>query len=254
MFESLVVTLREGVEAALIVAIVVAYLRKAGRADLGRSVYIGLVAAVIASVGGAIAFRGLGLNEDLYEGWLKLISAFFIATIVIWMWRTAKHLKGNIEDRVGRITSRTAGKFSFGICAFVFLMVAREGIETVLLLSAVRLNSTALMNFIGALSGLGLAVLFGVLFVKGSIRINLRKFFSVTSIILILVSAQLLVSGLHDLSEAMILPSSEREMAIIGPIENNNAFFYIIILALTVFLLLCPWLKPAVDPAVFNPG
>src|SRR5262249_12971307 len=156
-------------------------------------------------------------------------------------------LKGEIENRLGRIASQASGQFSFGLFAFVFLMVAREGIEMVLLLSAVQLNSTAMMNFTGALTGLALAIVFGLLFVKGSIRINLRKFFSITSIILILVAFQLFVSGVHGLSEAMVLPSSAREMAIIGPIFQNNAFFYVIILALTVFLVLWQRQKPVAE-------
>src|SRR5262245_26012689 len=143
MFESLVVTLREGVEAALIVAIVMAYLKKAGRSELVRSVYAGIIAAVATSIIGAIVLQRFAVNEEAVEGWTMLISSIFIATVIIWMWRTAKHLKGHIESRMGKIASGSTQGFSLGIFAFVFLMVAREGIETVLLLSAVSLNSTA---------------------------------------------------------------------------------------------------------------
>src|SRR5215831_17386369 len=249
MFGSLVVTLREGVEAALIVAIVLSYLKKVGRADLARSVYAGLAAAVAASVVGAVLFRRFEIDEDRFEGWLMLAGAIFVVTMVVWMWRTARHLKGRIESRMDALASGSSSGFSFGLFAFVFLMIGREGIETVLFLGAVQLNTTAMMNFIGGVAGLGLAVAFGVLFVKGSIRINLRKFFSITSIILIVVAAQLFISGLHELSESLVLPSSEREMAIIGPIVKNQVFFYIVILALTALMILWQRQKATADVA-----
>jgi len=111
-----------------------------------------------------------------------------------------------------------------------------------------------MMNFIGGVTGLALAIVFGFLFVRGSIRINLRKFFSITSIILLVVAIQLFISGLHGLSEALVLPASEREMAIIGPIVQNQAFFYVVILALTAFMLIWQRQKPQVVPADANPA
>jgi high-affinity iron transporter len=249
MFESLVVTLREGVEAALIIAIVLAYLKKIGRAELARSAYTGLAAGAVFGLASAILFRRLEINQEHFEGWMMLAGSVFVATMVIWMWRTAKKLKGEIEARVGQIASRSQGGFSLGIFAFVFLMILREGIETVLFLGAVELNTTAMMSLIGGTIGLMLAIVFGILFIKGTIRVNLRKFFSITSSILLIVAAQLLISGLHELSEAMVLPSSEQEMAIIGPIVKNSAFFYIVILALTAFLIVTQQHKPAPEAA-----
>ncbi|HEX4426347.1 MAG TPA: Fe-S-containing protein, partial [Terriglobales bacterium] len=116
--------------------------------------------------------------------------------------------------------------------------VLREGAETVLILSAVSLNSSELLSFIGTLSGVVVAVLFGVMFVKGSVRINLQKFFRVTTGILFFVAAQLLVSGLHELSESGVLWSSKREMAIIGPIVRNDLFFFVTIVALAALMVL----------------
>jgi high-affinity iron transporter len=120
----------------------------------------------------------------------------------------------------------------------VFLMILREGVETVLILSAVSLNSAELLSFIGTLSGVIVAILFGVMFVKGSVRINLQKFFRVTTAILFFVAAQLVVSGLHELSESGVLPSSKREMAVIGPIVSNDSFFFITIVALAALMIL----------------
>jgi high-affinity iron transporter len=117
-------------------------------------------------------------------------------------------------------------------------MVLREGAETVLVLSAVSLNSSALTSFLGTLFGVLAAVIFGVMFVKGSVRINLQKFFRVTTVILFFVAAQLLITGLHELSESGFLPSSKKEMALIGPIVRNDFFFFVTILALAGLMVL----------------
>ena len=117
-------------------------------------------------------------------------------------------------------------------------MVLREGAETVLILSAVSLNSTELMSFLGTLLGVIAAIAFGVMFVKGSVRINLQKFFRITTAILFLVAAQLLISGLHELSESGVIPSSKQEMAIVGPIVRNDVFFFVMIFALAALMVL----------------
>jgi high-affinity iron transporter len=114
----------------------------------------------------------------------------------------------------------------------------REGAETVLILSAVSLNSTELMSFLGTLLGVGAAIAFGVMFVKGTVRVNLQKFFRVTTAILFLVAAQLIISGLHELSESGVIPSSKREMALIGPIVRNDLFFFVTIIALAGLMIL----------------
>jgi FTR1 family protein len=235
MLQALIVTLREGVEAALIVGITLAYLAKIGRADLRRAVYAGLGAAFAGSIGVAVALAHAGLNQDVFEGWVMLAAAFFVVTMIVFMMRTARRLRGKIESRVGALAERGS---RLGLFLFVFLMVLREGVETVLFLAAVRLNTTELMNLLGTLSGVALAVLFGVTFVKGSVRINVQKFFRVTSFILVFVAVQLVIAGLHELSENGVLPSSRREMAVIGPIVRNDLFFFVTILALSGLMIL----------------
>src|SRR6202041_1769198 len=144
-------------------------------------------------------------------------------------------MKGEIEGKVGLLAGNDAW---IGLFFFLFLMVRREGAGTVLILSAVTLNSTELMSFLGTLAGVIAAIAFGVMFVKGSVRINLQKFFRVTTAILFLVAAQLIVSGLHELSESGVLPSSKREMAIVGPIVRNDLFFVVTIVALAALMIL----------------
>lgn len=235
MLEAFIVTLREGVEAALIVGITLAYLVKINRPDLRKSVYAALAAAFVGSIGVAVLISRTNYNQDIFEGWVMLVAAFFVVTMIIFMARTARHLKGKIEGKVGSLAQESSW---LGLFLFVFLMVLREGVETVLILSAVSLNSTELMSFIGTVLGVAAAVLFGVMFVKGSVRINLPKFFRVTTVILVFVAIQLIISGLHELSENGVLPSSKQEMALIGPIVRNDLFFFVTILALAALMVL----------------
>src|SRR5271170_3312203 len=235
MLQAFIITLREGVEAALIVGITLAYLAKIGRNDLRKAVYAALGAAFLGRIGVAILMSRLNLNEDVFEGWVMLVAAVFVITMVIFMMKTGRRLKGEIEGKVGLLAGKDAW---VGLFFFVFLMVLREGAETVLILSAVSLNSTELMSFLGTLLGVLCAIAFGVMFVKGSVRINLQKFFRVTTAILFLVALQLVVAGLHELSESGVIPSSKSEMAIIGPIVRNDLFFFVTIIALAALMVL----------------
>jgi high-affinity iron transporter len=235
MLEAFIITLREGVEAALIVGITLVYLAKIGRNDLRKAVYAALGGAFLGSIAVAVVISRTHWNEDVFEGWIMLAAAFFVLTMVVFMMRTGRKLKGEIEGKVEALAGKNAW---FGLFIFVFLMVLREGAETVLVLSAVSLNSTELMSFLGTLFGIIAAIAFGVMFVKGSVRINLQKFFRVTTAILFLVAAQLLLTGLHELSESGVLPSSKREMAIIGPIVRNQLFFFVTIFALAGLMVL----------------
>ena len=235
MLQAFIITLREGVEAALIVGITLAYLTKIGRAELRKTVYAALVAAFLGSIGVAIVISRTHLNEDVFEGWIMLVAAFFVVTMVIFMMKTGRKMKGEIEGKVGLLAGNDAW---FGLFVFIFLMVLREGAETVLMLAGVSLNSSALMSFLGTLVGVLAAIAFGVMFVKGSVRINLQKFFRVTTAIMFLVAAQLVISGLHELSESGVIASSKREMALIGPIVSNDWFFFVTIFALAALMVL----------------
>ena len=248
MLQALVITLREGVEAALVIGIALVYLRKSGRGRLSRMVFGALGAAVLASIAAAMVLQQAAVNEEAFEGWLLLLAAFFVGTMVYWMQRTARTLKGRIERRLEEISAQQSAS-GVGVFLFVFLMVFREGVETVLMLGAVSLNTEDLLHFFGAILGLALAVVFGILFVRGTVRLDLRKFLRVTTVILLCVIVQLTVSGFHELSEAGVLPSSQREMALIGPIVSNDVFFFIAILALAALMVLLDW-RSREDPTV----
>ena len=150
MLQAFIITLREGVEAALIVGITLAYLAKIGRNDLRKSVYAALAAAFVGSIGAAILLSRMKWNEDVFEGWIMLAAAVFVITMIVFMMKTGRKLKGEIEGKVGLLAGEDAW---IGLFLFVFLMVLREGAETVLILSAVTLNSSELLSFIGTVLG-----------------------------------------------------------------------------------------------------
>ncbi|RMG53747.1 MAG: DUF2318 domain-containing protein [Acidobacteria bacterium] len=240
MLESLVITLREGVEAALIIGIILTYLRKVGRADLSRSVYGGLGLAMGASALGAWALSYIRADEEVFEGAVMLLAAFFVGTMVVWMWHTARHLRGHIERRVDAFTTDGQSGYSLGLLAFTFLMVFREGVETVLLLSAINLTTEGLMSFFGALLGLGLAVGLAVALFRGTVHMDLGRFFKITGVVLIVFSLQLLIGGIHELAEAGLIPLGRREMALIGPVVKHDVLFILVILALPLIFTLIP--------------
>ena len=244
MLQAFIVTLREGVEASLIVGIVFAYLSKINRPELKRTVFWALGSAIAASVAAAAVVARTKFNSDVLEGWVMLAAAVFVISMIWFMHRTARSMKGSIEEKVAKYTG-PAGVSKLGLFFFVFLLVLREGVETVLILSAVTLNSTELLSFTGTLLGIGVAVVFGVLFIRGSVKINLQRFFRVTTMILYFVAFQLVVSGLHELSENGVLPSSPTEMRLIGPIVRNDSFFFVTMLALAGLMVLMEYRRRA---------
>ncbi|MGH9361718.1 MAG: FTR1 family iron permease, partial [Thermoanaerobaculia bacterium] len=241
MFEALVVTLREGVEAALVVGIIVAFLRREGEERYLPAVWGGLAAAVAGSFLGAWALYRWALNEEAFEGVLYLASAIVVGGMVVWMWRHGRAVSGEVKGSLSRILARRAGApVAAGLALFTFLMVFREGIETVLFLSALSLTTRGLLAALGAALGLAAAVVFGVLFVRGSLRIDLGRFFKVTGIALAVFVLQLLVNGYHELSEAGWVPANATTMAAVGPLVRNEVFFLLAVLLLPLLMLLVP--------------
>jgi FTR1 family protein len=233
MFEALVIVLREGVEAALVLAIVLAYLRKTGRSALAPWVYAGVGLALVASVAGATALQSWKIDEEAFEGALLLGGAACVITLVIWMNRAAKGMKREIESRVERATTTSQGA-GWGLLVFCALMILREGIETVVFLAATSFTSSGLARLTGAAIGLLLAALFAFYLVRGTLKIELGKFFRVTTIVLYVLAFQLIVGGLHELSESGILPSSRAEMALVGPIVRHDTHIFIVALVLAI--------------------
>ena len=155
MLEALILTLREGVEAALVVGIIVAFLRKEGEDRFLGAVWGGLATAVAASFAGAFLLYRAAINQEAFEGVLYVASAVVVASFVVWMWRHAQAMGGKMRGTLGRILAgRNAGWIAAGLFAFTFFMVVREGIETVLFLSAVSLSTSGIGAVVGAVVGI----------------------------------------------------------------------------------------------------
>ncbi len=255
MLEALLVALREGVEAALVVGIVLVYLARTGRRELKRYVWAGVFIAVASSFAAAVLLQRWQVSEDGFEGLLMLLAGVLVVTMIIWMNRVARRLKKEIEQRVESLAQRAspggeqARAAGLGLALFVFLMVLREGAELVLILRAVELSSAGIEVWIGTGLGLVIAVAVGVFFFKGTLRIPLGRFFAATSTILMVVAFQLALTGIHELSEAQWIWSSRREMALIGPIVRNEVFFFVVILGVAALVVLREWFRPAEQPA-----
>jgi high-affinity iron transporter len=243
LLSSLLIALREGVEASLIVGIVLVYLNRSGRAALARYVWAAVALAVAMSGVVAYLLSYWNINEDGFEGVLLLVAAFFVVTMVVWMNHISRKLKKEIEDRVAKLAERPERAAGWGLFLFVFLMVVREGAELALILRAVEFSAQGVNVWIGTLLGLGIAVAVGLFFFKGTLRIPLGRFFAATSIILMIVGFQLALTGVHELSEAQWLASSQREMAIVGPIVRNDVFFFVVILGAVAILVVREWMK-----------
>jgi high-affinity iron transporter len=241
VLSSLLIALREGVEASLVVGIILVYLSRTGRGHLGRFVWYGVAAAAALSLGVAVALERFRISQDGFEGLMLLIASVFVITMIVWMNRVARHLKKEIEQKVEAYAGRAGSAAGWGIFLFVFLMVLREGAELALILRAVELSSEGLQTWIGTIVGIAGAVAVGLFFFKGSLRIPLHRFFASTTVILMLVAFQLALTGLHELSEARWLPSSKAEMALIGPIVRNELFFFVFIFGAATLLILREW-------------
>ena len=242
MLSAFLIALREGVEAALVVGIILVYLARTGRSRLSRYVWSGVALAAVLSLGVSLALDHWQINGDGFEGLLLLLAAVFVVSMIVWMNRVARHLRKDIEQKIEAYAERAGSAAGWGIFLFVFLMVLREGVELAVILRAVELSSEGIQTWIGTLAGLAGAIAVGLFFFKGTLKIPLHRFFAATTVILWLVAAQLALTGLHELSEARWLPSSKGEMALIGPIVRNEIFFFVFIFGAAVLLILREWL------------
>jgi len=252
LVSSFLIALREGLEAALIIGIVLVYLGRTGRSHLARFVWAGVGLAAALSFATSLALERWQVNQEGFEGVMLLLSAVFVVTMIVWMNRAARHLRKKIEMRVESYAERAGFGAGLGLGTFVFLMVLREGAEMALILRAVELSNEGVGVWMGTLLGLTGAVAVGLFFFQGTLKIPLGRFFAVTSWILMIVALQLALTGVHELSEAGWLPSSRQEMALVGPIVRNDIFFFAAILGVAALLVLREWL--ALPPASGGAG
>lgn len=205
MTETLLITFREGLEAFLIVAIMLAYLTKTGRYNLVKPVYSGVVIALLIS-----ATTGYHINrlaqDPIWEGCLALIAGGLVASLTYYVMRGAHKIKQGITTRIDREAARDGVLAEIGIFAFTILMISREGMETALMLGSLQNQTGSAAMVLGGLAGLALAGLIGMAWIKQSHRINLRLFMQVTGVFLVLFAIQLFIYGIHELSEMSALP------------------------------------------------
>ncbi|MEA3501481.1 MAG: iron uptake transporter permease EfeU [Actinomycetota bacterium] len=204
------VMLREGVEAAIIVAILLAYLNRIGRRSESRWVWAGTVAAILVSlVAGVVLWNTVGGlegdAEELVEGVIALVAAGLLTWMIFWMGQQAQNLKGHIHSQVD--TAIAAGGAT-ALATIAFVAVVREGIEASLFLISTTVGAEASSTqIVGGLLGLTAALAIGVLFYAGSSRIDLRAFFRLTGVLIILFAAGLVSKGIHEFQELGLLPT-----------------------------------------------
>ena len=208
MLQAFVITFREGLEAFLIVAISLAFLRKSGSITLIPAVRWGIGLSVVFSILAGWLFS-LAANQAFWEGVLAIAAAASVATLTVHMWRTARRIKGEIEGRLRVSTARGGTKAWLAVFFFTLLMMSREGMETVLLMGTLIFQVRAFDIILGAVAGLVVAGLVAWLWSRYGHRVSLALFFQVTAIFLFIFVAQLLIYGFHELAEANVLPGSE---------------------------------------------
>jgi high-affinity iron transporter len=208
MLQAFVITLREGLEAFLIVAISLAYLKKTGRRSLIPAVHWGIAGSVALSILAGLMFARAS-NQALWEGTLALVAAVLVASLTVHMWRAGKRMKKAIETRL-EVSSARVGRGAFlGVLGFTLLMISREGMETALLMGTLLFQDMGKEVVIGALGGVMVAAYVASLWSRYGHRVNLGLFFQVTAVFLLVFVVQLLIYGFHELTEANIFPYSE---------------------------------------------
>jgi high-affinity iron transporter len=208
MLQAFIITLREGLEAFLIVAISLAYLRKTGRTALIPAVRWGIVASVALSIVAGVLLAQAA-NQALWEGVLALVAAVLVASLIVHMWRAGRYLKRDIEGRL-EVSSNKAGIAAFfGVFGFTLLMITREGMETALLMNALLFQVRSMEIVAGAASGTLAAAFIAWLWTRYGHRVNLSRFFQVTAVFLLVFVVQLVIYGFHELTEANIFPNSQ---------------------------------------------
>jgi high-affinity iron transporter len=224
---SLLIVFRETLESALVIGLVLGYLARTAQERLRSAVWLATAAGIAASVLGAFAFQWLaggfeGRAEALFEGVIMLLGAGLLTTLIVWI-STKTDAARRLERRVeARLAARKASRYA-GLFLLVFLSILREGVETVLFLTAARFRASDL-SLLGALIGLLSAGLLGWALFRGALRISLRAFFAATNALLILFAAGLVGRGIHELQEAGLIPTIVKHLYDLNPLLPETRF------------------------------
>lgn len=209
MIASLLITFREGVEASLIVGILLGFLKKTDQMRHAKYVWAGVIAAVLFSIAVAVGILAVGAElegraEEIFEGTMLFIAVALVTGMIFWMRYQSRSLKSSLESEMSAAVQKGHPRALF---ATAFFAVAREGVETALFISAIAFTNKGSDTLLGSIIGLSVAALVGYLVFASAIRLNLRTFFNVTSIILLVIAAGLFGRAIHEFIEAGILPA-----------------------------------------------
>ncbi len=218
MIASAIISLREGLEAALIIGIVYGAVKRTGRTDLRRPLWLGVATAILLSLLTAALLRAVdaeleGQAEQIFEGLTFLLAACVLTWMILWLRRQSGGMAGDLTTDVNRAAS-LGGRG--GIFFLALISVVREGIELAIYITAISLTSSGVQTLLGAAIGLLVAILFGYLIFTTSLHLNLKRFFQLTAVILVLFAAGLIAHSVAEFNEAGVIP------AIISPIWNLN--------------------------------
>jgi high-affinity iron transporter len=241
MLQAFIIILREGFESFLLVALILAYLRKTKQTWLAPAVYTAIVASI--GVSGALGYELMqGVNESLWEGILGIAAIVMVGTLVIHMWKTAPLLKKKMERRLDQMSGKTSRWTAFcGVFLFTVLMISREGMETALMLLTVRDGRIISGALLGLLAATALAwswAHFGHL-------INVKRFFQVTGVFLLLFMVQVGIYSFHEFSEAGLLPNSEAihtATEAFSPTGTYGQWFSVIMIGACALWLFGAWI------------
>lgn len=211
MFSTLMVTFREGVEAFLIAALTLTYLRQTGRTALVPAVRWGILTALLLSVAFGALLAKAGGMKPIWEAWLALFAMALVMSCTVHIMRHGKRLAGEIRDRIDRATAQASGSAALAVFAFVLLMVGREGVETAAMLAALAVAGDLTHMLVGGLIGVACAALLAWAWSRYGRRINLSLFFQVTAVFMVLFSLQLLLYAVHEFTEAGAVPGIDNE-------------------------------------------
>jgi high-affinity iron transporter len=226
MLASFLITFREALEAALIIGIIAAYVAKIERKDLNRYINIGVIGALVASLALPMVFKTVygeleGTAEQLFEGVAALTAAIVLTYMILWMANNSRQIKGEVQEKIDLSISK--GQV-FGIAALSFIAVFREGVETVLFLGTLSINDP-FDTISGFIIGLAAVIVLSFIMFKGTYRLDIGKFFRYTSFLLILFSAGLVATAVHEFNEAGIIPYGIEHVWDLNPLPNPDGTY-----------------------------
>jgi high-affinity iron transporter len=226
MLASLLITFREALEAALIIGVIAAYVAKIGRKDLNRYINIGIIGALAASLAVAMIFKTVygelsGRAEQLFGGTADIAAAIVLTYMIFWMANNSRQIKGEVQEKIDLSISKG---HMLGIATLSFIAVFREGVETVLFLGTLAINNPV-DTISGFILGLATVIVLSFIMFKGTYRLDIGKFFRYTSFILILFSAGLVASGVHDFNDAGVIPYGIEHVWDLNPPLNPDGTY-----------------------------